>query len=261
MRHRCTNFYLTIVAGGMMENESIDIINKSSSPRARKVASSDDLTDLVGVMSHILKMTKQYILLDIRIDNKPETYKSIFMGVTAEGKTEGLIIGPLIPTDGNSLIKKSRKITVSYCLEGVIYTSYSRFLEINEIGALRIKLEIPTLIRKIKMRKAIRVSSVSLSPLKVDFGDGIAEEVVNISIGGLCFFTLRNDEVFQTGKTFSNTSFTHPMNKRKICTKAEARWFVKNAYTRGQVRNKCGIEFIGIKQADENAIARYVSER
>jgi len=74
-------------------------------------------------------------------------------------------------------------------------------------------------------------------------------------------FSSRNDKVFQTGKNFSNISFNLPFDKRKICTKAGARWFTNIAATCRQVRNKCGIEFIGIKQADESAIARYVSER
>lgn len=243
-----------------MENESI---HKSSGSNDHRAASWDDLTGLEGILHHILRMTKQHIIiLDIKVDNKPKTYKSIFMGVTSEGKTEGLLINQLIPADGNSLIKKSKKVTVSYYLEGVNFTFDSWFLEIHKaIPLSSFKLEIPTLIRKIQRRKAARVSPLSTLPLKVDLGDRIAKKVYDISIGGLCFITHRNNGEFQKEKTFSNISFALPLNNCKICTKAEVRWFVENAITGHQARNKCGIEFIAMKPADEDAIGKYVSER
>lgn len=241
-----------------MKTESIQ---KSSNSSDQRSASLDDLTNLEEIRFHIQKNYKQNTKLDIKIDNEPISYSSIFVEIAFGGGAEGILMDTLVPSSGNSLIKESKKVTISYSVNGADYTFDSRYLSIVAKRFDFIKIAFPKVIRKIQKRKFLRVTPSYLSPLKVDLGDRITDNVGDISIGGLCFFTSRNEEELYRGKVFSNISFALPSDKHKIYTKAIVRLFVGNREAQGKARNKCGVEFIGLKPADEDAIGRYASER
>lgn len=234
-------------------------MNKSRS--SQESNNSNELSSCDEISFHIHEASNQNIKLNLKIDNESMSYKSSFSDIVTWGNKKGILIDILIPIGGNSQIRKSKTITISYNIEGDHYTFESRYLETLEVGFTSIKIDIPTLIKTKKERNYVRVTPSSLQQIKVDLEDGIAGDVSNISKGGLCFLGPLGGRSIPSGKVFSKVSFFLPKEKLRIDTKGIVRHKEHAGLSWPQEKNKCGIEFIKAKQADIDAISEYVSSR
>ena len=220
-----------------------------------------DITEPEQIRFHLQKISEQGTKLNIKIDDEPVSFGSIFIKVVSKEGEEGILIDILTPINGNVLIRKSKNVSISYSFEETNHTFNCEYLTMNSSKEFdSINVSVPTIVHIGKRRNAKRFTLSYLSPLKVDLGNKIIEEAGDISVGGLCFFTQRDEGEFFKGKTFSNISFTLPPKKHKIDTKAIVRWFAKDEIYSRRARNKCGIEFIRMNQVDKEPIAKYLSE-
>lgn len=236
-------------------------LKKSINSNNLKRASFVNLTNSREIRSHIQKIFKKKINIGIKLDDDPMHFNSTFVGISSEKNEEGILIGMLLPVTGLFFIRKSKKVAISYSFEKNNYSFEIRYLGTTSGKKFdSVILSIPSIIRSYK-RKNQRAILSNNSSLKVNLGNKIIEEVDDLSLDGLCFYTLHDKEIFFRGKTFSNISFVIPIKNYKVCTKAIVQWFIQDAVTIKLTKNKCGIQFINIKDGDKHKITQYISKK
>ena len=222
-----------------------------------QVIFSDDLAMVTQIRKNLEYVCQKNIQLTVTLDERPTTYKSIFLEVGSYNNF--VIIDSLIPEYGNQLLKTSGKIRIDYAIEGIMYSFDTKFIDTIVERFPSVKIAFPTLIKKIQRRKYFRVSPSIDKPITVKFNEDIDERVADISEGGLSVYTRFTERELAMGKVFENTMFRLPTANRDIITNG----VVKN-FIRGQgesVKNKCGIEFMEMRLQDKDLIASYVLTR
>lgn len=217
---------------------------------------SDDLIMATQIRKNIEYVCQKNNQLTITLDERPMTYRSIFLEV---GDYNFILIDTLIPDYGNQLFKTSSKIGIDYSVEGIMYSFDTKFIEIVNGRFLSIKLAFPTLIRKIQRRRHFRVSPSIDKPIIVKLLDGINEKVADISEGGVAIYTRLTEMELAVGKVFERAMLSLPNVNQHIMTKAVVRNMIKGL--RENVKNKCGMEFMDMRLRDKDLIASYALTR
>ena len=222
-----------------------------------QVIFSDDLAIVTQIRKNLEYVCQKNIQLTVTLDERPTTYKSIFLEVGSYNNF--VVIDALIPEHGNHLLKTSGKIRIDYAIEGIMYSFDTKFIETKVERFPSVKIAFPTLIKKIQRRKHFRVSPPIDKPIIVKLTEGINERVTDISEGGLSIYTHLTERESAIGKVFENTMFRFPAANHNIITKAIVRNLIKGE---GEaVKNKCGMEFMDMRLQDKDLIASYVLTR
>lgn len=215
---------------------------------------SDDLVTPTQIRTNLEDVCRKNVHLVTTIDERQRTFGSIFIEV---GKgNDFVMIDVLIPSDGNRIIETSDKVRIDYNIEGVMYYFETKFIGMVSGRLPSIKIAFPSIIKKVQKRSAFRVSPSIEHPIIVEVKEGAAEETADISEGGLAFFTRHTEKEMGVGTVFEKMSFKLPGMDRQITAKAVVRSFIKGFH--GAVRNRCGVEFIGMRMQDKDSIAHYI---
>lgn len=222
-----------------------------------QVIFSDDLAMVTQIRKNLEYICQKNIQLTVTLDERPTTYKSIFLEVGSYNNF--VIIDSLIPEHGNQLLKTSSKIRIDYAIEGIMYSFDTKFIETIVERFPSVKIAFPTLIKKIQRRKYFRVSPSIDKPITVKLTDGINERVADISEGGLSIYTSFTERELAVGKVFERAMLKLPTANQDIITKGVVRNFIGGQGK--SVKNKCGIEFMEMRLQEKDLIASYVLTR
>lgn len=222
-----------------------------------KVKSPNNFTTPSQIETHLKKNIEQSTFINVRFDDSPLVYSSTFVEISLD-KPLGILIDTLVPTDGNIYIKHSKAVILSYMFEGEFFSFKSKFHEIVKTKFVVIKLMMPEVISKVEHRRHLRIKPPIDIPMIVFLDDGIQEEVVDISAGGLAFHT---ENTIREGKVFKNVIFALPPDNQKIRTKAIVRRFIKKPVSSKTVRNKCCLQFNDLGRSQTELIVEYVIKR
>ena len=218
---------------------------------------SDDLVMETHIRKNLGYVCQKNNQLTVTLDERPMTYRSIFLEVGDYNNF--VVIDTLIPDYGNQLFKTSRKIGIDYSVEGIMHSFDTKFIETVNGRFLSIKLAFPNLIRKIQRRKHFRVSTPIDKPITVKLTDGINERVADISEGGVSIYTSLTEKELPLGKVFEKVMLSLPTVNQNIMAKTVVRNLIKGFS--GNVKNKCGLEFMNMRLNDKDFIASYVLTR
>lgn len=239
----------------------MDIFKKEKQLVAQMTAFSDKLTSFDKIRHHFQKLPKNYIAFDMRIDEYATRFRSLYLGCQLSKQNE-ILVDSLIPEYGNTYIGESSKISILYKFEGAIYAFTSRYLGIDDGGFASFKISLPNTISRFQRRKTLRVNPSASTPMSLNLGFGYAEEVINISMGGICFYTWRSPDEIKSGQILQNVSFRLPFEKRELHAKAIVKTYTRNyAPILRKGKSKCGVEFLDLSQKCINAITNYISNR
>lgn len=237
------------------------IFRKEGSLIARTTAFSDELAGYGKIRPHFKKLPENHIAFNARIDEHATRFRSLYLGCPSPDKNEILVDG-LIPEYGNIYMGESSKISILYKFEGAIHTFTSRYLGGGGNGFASFRILLPNTISRFQKRKTLRVTPSDSAPMSLNLGWGYAEEVINISIGGVCFYTWRSPDEIKSGQILQNVSFRLPFEKRELRAKAIVRTCIRNyAPILKRGKSKCGVEFVDLDQTCVDAITKYVLNR
>jgi len=113
-----------------------------------QVIFSDDLAMVTQIRKNLEYVCQKNIQLTVTLDERPTTYKSIFLEVGSYNNF--VIIDSLIPEYGNQLLKTSGKIRIDYAIEGIMYSFDTKFIDTIVERFPSVKIAFPTLIKKIQ---------------------------------------------------------------------------------------------------------------
>ncbi len=222
-----------------------------------QVIFSDDLAMVTQIRKNLEYVCQKNIQLTVTLDERPTTYKSIFLEVGRYNNF--VIIDSLIPEHGNQLLMTSSKIRIDYAIEGIMHSFDTKFIETIVERFSSVRIAFPTFIKKIQRRKYLRVSPSIDKPITVKLTDGINERIADISEGGLSIYTSFTESELAVGKVFERAMLKLPAANQDIITKGVVRNFIGG---QGEaVKNKCGIEFMEMRLQDKGLIASYVLTR
>lgn len=228
---------------------------------AQATAFSDELAGGDQIRLHFKKLPENHIAFNARIDEHATRFRSMYLGYPSPNKDE-ILVDSLIPEYGNTYIGESSKISILYKFEGAIHTFTSRYLGVGDNGLASFRISLPSTISRFQKRKTLRVSPSSSAPMSLNLGFGYAEDVVNISIGGVCFYTWRSPDEIKSGQILQNVSFRLPFEEHELHVKAIVRTCIRNyAPILRKGKSKCGVEFVDLNQTYIDAITKYVSDR
>ena len=164
----------------------------------------------------------------------------------------------VIPEEGNDFIVDSKKITFTYIFKGKHYSFESRYLAMEKEEFIAFKISMPQEIKKVEHRQSVRVKPSLNEPVYVLSEEGGVEEVVNVSAGGLAFYTER---IIVEGEPYDKFTFTLPPDNLKMHTQAEVLRFIERAAPSRKDKHICCIEFVNMKRSKTELLIKYIYQR
>ena len=237
----------------------LDYLKKDKTPEKTrsKAILSDDLTDPYQVEFHLKEIIKERSFVSVTLDNYLESYSTVFLRL--EKREEPTIfMDTLIPNEGNDSITKSKKITFSYVFKGKYYDFESKYLGMEKDKFIAFKVSIPQKIKKVENRQSVRVRPSVNEPVCVLSEERGMEEVMDISAGGLAFYTER---IIEEGKVYDKFTFTLPPDNRKIHAPTEVLRFAGRAALSRKDKHICCVKFIDIKKHQTEMLIKYAFQR
>lgn len=111
------------------------------------------------IQDHIENLCEKKLPLNLQIDNKHAQFSSFFLKDTT-GQQTGVIVDPVIPSEGNRILETSEFVNISYTDEKKRFTFLTQFLGKVERKITAIKLSIPRSIDE----KSRQKSESSMAP-------------------------------------------------------------------------------------------------
>lgn len=237
----------------------LDFLKKETTPDKTDTNSvlSNDFTDPYQIEFHLEEIIKERGFISLKLDDHPAQYYTIFLRLE-KGEEPGIFTDTMMPDQGNDLIMKSTKITFSYTFQGKHYDFKSKYLEMEKKEFTAFKIAIPQKIETVEHRQFVRVKPSLNEPVYVLSEEGDIEETVDISAGGLAFYTKRT---IAEGKVYDKFIFTLPPGNRKIHTPAEVLRFIERAAPSRKDKNICCVEFTDMKHSQTEFLIKFVFQR
>lgn len=206
----------------------------------------------------------QGVPLEIRIGGIAKSYSSTILAITSMGGSYALLIQPVVPEDGNKLLKLRNLVRIELTLRGDQFRTYSFngiFLGTDTYEGLpALRFSYP------ERRRYIRVEPAPGKPVPVTISlasGAFAEYIFNISEGGIGFYSRIDPAALHEGDRF-RIACELP-GGAKIESDAVVQWLqiIVPAHTvHGVVCGcYCGAEFIGLENAMRNDIVTYIDQR
>lgn len=220
---------------------------------------SDDITNPIQIKYHLEEIIKESGFVSLHLDDDTEQlYSTIFLRVDIKGEETAIYMDTVIPEDGNDEVPNSKKITFSYIFKGKHYSFVSHYLGTEKDEFIAFKVSIPEDIKKVEHRRSVRIKPSLNSPIYFLSEEGGVEEVVDISAGGLAFYTER---ILEEGEIFDKFTFTLPPDNHKMHTAAEILRFIERAAPSRKDKHICCVEFHGMKQSQTELLIKYIFQR
>jgi c-di-GMP-binding flagellar brake protein YcgR len=228
----------------------------------------DDNTDIKTLLDTV---ARQRVRLRIRLNERRRSYSSSLIQIA----DSSLLIDALFPAEGNELIRDAGFIVVDFVLKGIeqqrlhlpysFRSVYGQAEDFNGFPALRISF--PRSITRNQKRSYLRISPPVNEPLFIEYAIGgrkMKEKIINISGGGLSFYTNQGKSVLSAGKLLDNISVALPADTVIQCSliirklsQNEQPVFIDGI----QIFNYCGAEFIELDETTRNKLIKYVVEK
>ena len=183
-----------------------------------------ELNDESTITPHLQEAVTQKIQLQLHAEDQSMQLKMTFAQVDAAKKF--LFTLGDVTADQLTYYQNNRAINTYYKIGDILY-SFS--VPIRELNAKAILLEFPQIIRTYKKRQFYRIEIPESSPITVSFSDpensskNLKKLVLDLSMGGLSFFTSAEESQFQKGVVLRDVIFTLPSGK-VITTNADIRY-------------------------------------
>ena len=211
--------------------------------------------------STIKECCKKKLGASIRIDGYKLDFLSMFIDLKQDKKW--ITIDRLNPLPGNSQIKTSKSILVSFTLNGISQNFHSRYItDTGDVGKT-IKISYPDKIESTQKRAYFRVEPAiedSISIYTAAERDTLLEinaTMTDISEGGLSFNIPPETAMkLKEGDTLSPFRFTLP-DAATIDTKG----LIRNLFQNADKQFTCGVEFTELTDEQISDIYTYVVER
>ena len=223
----------------------------------------DTTTAIFPVLKAVMDQKSRF---KVRLNNKGRFFNSSLIKVDYPY----LFIDGLFPFEGNPLIKKSRHITINFTINEIAripYTFRSRYIKDEHISgydALRIKF--PEFIERDQKRYYHRIEPHLNNPAHINFilnKKKIQEKIVNISGGGIGFYTNLGTSDLWCGKKLSSVQLylkNSPLNTG-ISIVSIMRLADLPVLISGKLLHYyCGVEFYDIDEKMRSKIIKYVIE-
>ena len=238
----------------------VDFFNKDEKVEKieGKAAISDDLTDSHQIAFHLEEMVKESGFVHLHLDDDPELYSTIFLRLDKEEEEPGIFMDTVIPENGNDLIVNSKKITFNYIFKGKNFGFESKYVGMEKDEFIAFKISMPEEIKKVEHRQSVRLKPSLNEPVYVLSEEGGVEEAVDISAGGLAFYTER---IIMEGEEFDKFTFTLPPDNHKMHTPAEVLRFIDRAAPSRKDKHICCIGFKDMKKSHTETLIRYIFKR
>ena len=222
----------------------------------------DWITTPDEIRKHLARGAESNLHIDVSLEDHAIKFSSIMVGFR-RGDYDSMLIDTLIPMTGNRYIRESRNITVSYKIEGAEYIFRSRYLgKVMEQGFESLLITIPEVIERHQKRSAFRVSPPASDPITIHIREDWTEDLVDISVTGVSFFTSRDKSELPVGTVLDEVRFILPFSNYDVRTSAVVRMFKENkagVLTSG--RNIVGLEFVNIPMGAGDKVSEYIMER
>jgi len=228
----------------------------------------DRMSDIRALLDTILQ---QRVRLMVRLNERRRSYSSSLVAI---GPSH-LLIDALFPAEGNELIGDAGFIIVDFILRGTqanrLYAPYSfrsTFMHPEEYsGFPALRIGFPESITRNQKRNYLRISPPVNEPLFFECvlaGKKLKEKIINLSGGGVSFYTNHGKSVFLPGRILKEITIGLPGNVAIECSfivrklsQNEQPVFIDGT----QIFNYCGGEFTDIQETTRDKIIKYVVEQ
>ncbi|MFC1592171.1 flagellar brake protein [Thermodesulfobacteriota bacterium] len=205
--------------------------------------------------------------LKIRLNNRGQSFSSSLLRVAADH----LLIDALFPYEGNELIEHTELIGLEFVLKigaNVPYRCVATY-QSNEFfeGLPAVCIALPTSVKRDQKRNYHRVEPSVKDPVLINFnidGMNVTEKVVNISGGGIGFYTNLDATVLWSERLIEKVSISLPdpivVNYLSIVHTIHQGEFpvLINKKTYNYF---CGAEFADIDTTTRDSLIKYVIEK
>jgi len=238
-----------------------------------RVLDADVLNSFEDIKTILTMAQEQRVPFAVRKNGRGKPFNSFL--IKTDYSSSALLIDSLIPEEGNELMVDSRFVDVEFFFRNTkkeylnipynFHVVYLRRENYQNHPALRISF--PESINRNQRRDYNRVEPSIEEPieiiLKLKDGEAI-ETVVNISGGGVGFYTNLDRSVLSPGNKIKSASFNLP-DGTEITSQLIVRRVTRNIP--GEIINKknlhfyCGAEFAELDEALRKKIILYIIER
>jgi c-di-GMP-binding flagellar brake protein YcgR len=206
----------------------------------------------------------QGVPLEIRIGGSAQSYSSNILAISTMGGSYCLLTKPVVPADGNKLLRIRRFVRIELSMQGEQLRTYSfngMFLGTDTYEGLpALRFSSP------ERRRHVRVEPEPDQPIAIiiQLASGTVNEYVfNVSEGGVGFYSCMDPSALHEGDTL-RVAFELP-GGAKIESEAIVRWLQKivPAQTVHGVACGCycGVEFSQVDDAMRAALITYIERR
>ena len=222
-----------------------------------KAITSDDLKDPHEIEYHLDEIISESGFVTLQVDDDEQHYSTIFLRLE-KGEEPVIFMDTVIPEEGNDIVVNSKKILFSYIFKGKHFGFESTYLGMEKDEFIAYKIAMPEHIKKVEHRHSVRVKPSPNEPIYVLSEEGGVEEVVDISAGGLAFYSERTIE---EGETYDKFTFTLPPDNHKMHTPGEVLRFIERAAPSRKDKNIICIEFVKMKKFQTELLIKYIFQR
>lgn len=223
----------------------------------------------------LVKTQEQRLPIIIRKNAKGNSFNSSLIKIDSSSNSPTLLIDSLIPEEGNELMANSKFISVDFALtetdnehSSIPYTFNALYLQRETYqGHPALRLSFPKIIQRNQRRNYNRVEPSASEPIEITLNLGnikAKENVVNISGGGVGFYSNLDESVLRLGKKIDSISFSLP-DGTEITSQLIIRWVTKNIpkeiLNKKHYHSYCGAEFIDLDKDLREKIVQYVIKR
>ena len=224
----------------------------------------------------ILKMVQEErVPFVVRKNGRGKTFNSFLINTNFSPKSPTILIDSLVPEEGNELVLDSQFISIEFFLKKTESEYFHTPYTFNAIylnsetykGHPALRLSFPKNIKRTQRRDYNRIEPSREEPINVTLtlkDRKVTENVVNLSGGGVGFYTNLDESVIQLGKKIDLASFALP-DGTEITSKLIIRWISKNVPEEIRSRKRCylycGAEFIDLDKVLCEKIIKYVLKK